>query len=502
MTKSIMPKFLTSYINPSVFTFGISEGEKDINLSRCFVKTQSIDSFINNIQTKNFVIAPKGIGKSGLCSMITDCENILLPHKQDYFYINTIHCEQIVEYCSDLEKLKYNLISYFYNVIINHLLDYYDDGVYSSITKLKELMSKKLTLDSVTAKGSLTIGNLIGDVTGKWINRDSEINRTHAEIFEYIEDVLVSKGKRIILCIDNVDDITKRMDTKQKQQVLSAFYDSVQLMRKFGNSINPVILPVLFIRDDLFRYIDRQGEADKRSLISELSWNKYEITRFIVKRFLANDLLNDIRKELKMSTLKQGRIKLFFLNKQNLSWIDQLTSKQVVEIFNMFFSIQIQNIDFYHWMTHTLCDSNNTFNPRTIIDFFDLLFKYQYNYFQEKGISEIYCENGYYNIISEDMVLKAFHELQQHKIDDFVDLISVGKKSKSQLKKIIEYVVASLNKKKAVNKLQYEKFGFSEEEFHMLIDELESYKIVKPCLGKPPYQKYDLTPIMIDYFIS
>ena len=40
--KTIMPNFSTVYIDPVAFTFGISEGEKDSNLHRCFVKTESI----------------------------------------------------------------------------------------------------------------------------------------------------------------------------------------------------------------------------------------------------------------------------------------------------------------------------------------------------------------------------------------------------------------------------------------------------------------------------
>jgi len=499
MRKISMPNFLTTYIDPAKFTFGICEGEKDINLTRCFVRTQSINIFINNIQTKNFVIAPKGLGKSGLCSILTDSQNILLPNKHNYFYMNSIHCEQIVEFCSDIKKLKYNLISHFYNAIITHLLNAYDDGVASPITRLKELMSKQLTLESVTAKGSLTIGALIADVTGRWINTDSEIDRTYAEIFEYIEDVLKYKKKRIILCIDNLDDITKRMDIEQRKQVLCAFYDSIQLIRKWGDSINPVVLPVLFVRDDLFRYIDRRGESDKRSSIAELSWNQQEITNFIMKRFLANDLLNDIRKEIKMTFLKQGKIKSFFVNRRDLSWIDQLSSKQIIELFNTFFSVKVQNLDLYFWLTQTLCDSNNAFNPRTIIDFFDLLLKYQYSYFQETGISEMHYENGQYQIFSENIVLKAFHHLQQHKIEDCVDLISIDDKDKNQIKKIVEYVIIGLNKSSTLNKLQYERFGFSEKEFYKLIDEMEFYKMIKSHFGKPPYQKYDLSPIMINY---
>jgi len=494
-----MPTFLTTYIDPAKFTFGICEGEKDINLARCFVRTQSINIFINNIQTKNFVIAPKGLGKSGLCSMLTDCQNILLPNKQDYFYMNSIHCEQTVEFCSDIKKLKYNLISHFCNTIITHLLNAYDDGIASPITKLKEFMSKQLTLESVTAKGSLTIGALIADVTGKWINTESEIDKTYAEIFEYIEDVLKYKKKRIILCIDNLDDITKRMDIEQRKQVLCAFYDSIQLIRKWGDSINPVVLPVLFVRDDLFRYIDRRGESDKRSSIAELSWNLNEITRFTVKRFLANDLLNDIRKEIKIMFLKQGKIKSFFVNKRDLSWVDQLSSNQIAELFNVFFSLEIQNVTFYSWFTKALSDSNNVFNPRTIIDFFDLLLKYQYSDFEEKGKKEIHYENGQYQIFSEDIVLKAFHNLQQHKIEDCVDLISIGDKDKNQIKKIVEYVIIGLNKTSALNKLQYEKFGFSEKEFYTLIDEMEFYKMIKSHSGKPPYQKYDLSPMLLNY---
>lgn len=497
--KTIMPNFSTVYIDPVAFTFGISEGEKDSNLHRCFVKTESINVFVHNIQDKNYVIAPKGFGKSGLCSMITDPQNNLLSNKDAYIYMNSVHCEQIVEYCTDVDKLKYNLISYFLNSIAQHLLKAYDVGMESPISKLREMMSRSLTLDSVEVKGGITVGALIGDVTGKWTNAGPEISTTHVQVFEQIEEVLISKNKRMILCVDNLDDITKRMDTEKKSKVLTAFYDAIQLIRKWGESKNPLIMPVLFIRDDLFRLIDRQGESDKRSFITELSWNQDEITRFIVKRFMANDLMNDIRREIRMTNLQIGKIRSFLLNKRDLSWVDQLTSKQVVEIFKIFFTLDVNETDFYLWLTQILCDHDNTYNPRTVIDYFDMLLKCQHEQNKSEGITEVPYENGHYQVFTEKAALDAFRELQQHKMDDCVDLISIGKIKKSTIKGLIEHIVIRLNRSSTLSGIQYEQFGLTSDEYYKLIEKMEFYRIIKPVSGKPPYQKYILSPIMRNY---
>ena len=80
-----------------------------------------------------------------------------------------------------------------------------------------------------------------------------------------------------------------------------------------------------------------------------------------------------------------------------------------------------------------------------------------------------------------------------------MDLIFIESKKQIEIQQLVEHIVAILNNTSLISKVKYGDFGFNVEEFHILIDQLTYYKAIKSYVGKPPYQKYCLAPILRDF---
>lgn len=508
MNEKNMPLFPVSVLNPAStqFSFNIGEGEKDDELYRYFVKTNCIDNIIKNIKRYSFVIAPKGVGKSALCNIITDCKKNILKYSDKHFFLNAKNFIETIENCDDKKNLKYNIVKHILSSIAGHLSDYYLDMGYE-LESMRRIFSIGVKCSAQELiKTEIDVGILKGSLQKNYKYSDNLSNNC-GEMIRSIERVLTLKNRKVLICIDNVDDILRRVNVDDKKTIMTAFYDAIQYIGKHNSSL---IIPVLFVRNDLYRLIDTTGEIDKSAFSKvELTWEKSEFLELILKRFLNSDELIKIKNRLHNDSLSLKRKICEILNVRRTILYKQMSFNQLLCIFHIFFPFEIclreyydyKMVNFVDWLYNIFCDLNNTLNIRTSICFFKFLFEKQYQYFKSKKIEYIKFSNGSYSVISEESILCAFEELQKQKILDYADLVTINGIEMYAKIRLLKNIIYELdkNKNKSLKDIEPREYGFSKDEYMYFLDELEFHGCIKQKLGETPYTQYYLANIFKGY---
>lgn len=478
------------------------EGERDKNLTRCRVITRSIDLFIHGIETKNYVIAPAGVGKTGLCKLVADPRETILPRKKQYFFLHTLHGGEIVSHSGESgERIRDELLAYIVRRAKEHLEDYY----YGE----KPIYLEKPIVKAEKRVGSGKIGLGDSGLSGSLEEEIEYEKTTIEEQYQQLNSFLRQKQKQIIFCVDNLDDITLRMPISKKRIVMTAFYDATQFIRAKCDQV----IPVLFVRDDLYRYINKQGEGNKTTKEITLRWEKEEILRFILKRFFAIPKVEEtITNSHRKYWIDFGN---FFGRRKDIAlFVDALSDDACEDWLYSFFPKYIevgrnskaQDIKFFDWVFESLRDAKGVVAPRTVIKYMNSYLYYSYKSCLKGGISVFPKDNDSHFVIGDRVVaLAALKEAQDHMITDYANHIIISDDEETPLlsqdiKRIVEYLIYKSKKGKIdISTINLTELSLSKSQFSNIVNELEFWGFFKAKPGSPWHTDYVLSPLLQRY---
>lgn len=451
--------------------FGKLEGERDNLLESCFFPTRSVQKYLSS--PINYVLSPKGAGKSALFRSITS--NFI----QDYLFareeysiisINNAFGFNDEDYL-DVDKFReesrmkltiswglFILSKLIDDIITNHSKeDGYKDLI-NDISQIKELKEKfslykfKDYLESISTSIKFVANGQEFEVSPTFNLEEKPKKINLNQLFYKVNEFYKGIGKKALILIDRIDNFVQKEEYEIQKKYIQGLFDCIEEVSLLDN-----IVPSVFLRTDLFYSYESDIEYDKvKDRTIELEWDTGETLTFIVFRLISNDYINkNFRQYLFMfyEEAREGKHRTFQKKKFTIkSWVrsffnnvpklridtnrplDYTISEKFLKIF---FPGKIHSeeddilVDFCDWIFKYLKDANGFVNPRLLIHFFNVLFEkqnfIQKNHFPDK--SELLSPNQntsgllIFEIFTYEAFQLAFEQIQLDELKNIYTLL-------------------------------------------------------------------------------
>jgi len=506
-------------------SFGQLEGEKDNKLNEdTFYPTYSIQKVLK--KNINYVLSPKGVGKSALFSSIV---NKYIPSEIfDYKDHSIIPVNQSFGNDSqylDPKKFKketsrnnyaihwglYLLGELIKDIVNNHK----DKANYSEfIKKIKRIEDLKDkfrlynisdVLNQVNIGFTFTISGLPIEVSPSL-----KINKTYDklnlnDLYSYINKFYKENNLIALIIIDRIDNFVSKEAHVIQKNYIQGLIDCIEEITVFNN-----IDPLLLIRTDLFYTFDIKFEYDKvKDKKIELNWAESETLNFIIYRILSNKYIfeNYFGHFLKFTLEERGvnfKKKRTIL-KNCLCWFRDLIKggkskklkkdipyKVATNFLNIFFPKKILNLDFGDWVIKYFKDANGFINPRLLIYYFNQLFENRNLEFQlNRKINDqsiIKIKNGdtiHFDIFSENHLIETFEFVRKEEIRNIYKLLK--SKEHQLIYKDIVLKVKQNNGNFKYGDINVKKYNIQKEDYDTMLKYLQLLGYCKEVL-KSQYQ--------------
>ncbi|MDB9954718.1 hypothetical protein OAD49_04065 [Flavobacteriaceae bacterium] len=412
-------------------SFGQLEGERDTYLKDCFFPTKSVTKYLRSINSYNYVLSPKGAGKSALFRAMTegfvpteyfnDKEYSIIAVNQAFgFDDNYLNLNQFQE------KRRMNLtISWALFILSKLILNIREnysnkDGYHelineiSKIQELKEKFNLYDLSDFLRALGmsiEFTANGQEFSAKPKFTVNKKDERLNVNKIFTLVNKFYQQNDIKVLILIDRLDNFVQKEEYHLQRRYIQGLFDCVEEISLFSN-----ILPTVFLRTDLFHSYDSDVEYDKiKDRTIELEWERGETLNFLVNRLINNKYIDENYFEFiiqfvqdasdgKLRQYKNGKNSIFqsiinFLFPKKKKELEIDTSKPLNytvsdRFLKIFFPDKIamndkENLDFSEWIFTYLKDANSFINPRLLIYFFNQLFEkqsdYNFQFFPDKN---------------------------------------------------------------------------------------------------------------------
>ncbi len=401
-------------------SFGQLEGERDTFLKDCFFPTNTVTKYLKNLH--NYVLSPKGAGKSALFRAIVEGFIPTRYFKPDEFSIIAINeafgfDDNYLNLNKFQEKRRMNLTISWSLFILSKLIEDIKTN-YSHLSGYHKLINKISKVQELKEKFNLydltdflkALGMSIEFVANGQefsakpkftVNkRDEKLNIN--KLYRVVNDFYKENDIKALVLIDRLDAFVQKEEYRLQRRYIQGLFDCIEEISLLSN-INPTV----FLRTDLFHSYDSDVEYDKiKDRTIELKWERGETLTFFVNRLLNNDYIHDnffnillkfVRdatdgkfREYKKddSNILRKLIASIFPKRKKKLEID--TSKPLNytvsdRFLKIFFPDKISmndksELDFCEWIFEYLNDAKNFINPRLLIYFFNQLFQEQAHY--------------------------------------------------------------------------------------------------------------------------
>lgn len=484
-------------------SFGNAEGERDEKLYDSFIETRSIKDMMGG--GFNYVLAPKGCGKSSLFKAYSerfvsddeikdDNKTIIIPISNMFAYENIdLGQEQVAKKWAIIWGV-YILKEIFKTITADKYKFEFEEYIKKS-NKYNELKEEFELYDLWDYIKKINIG-LKFSIKGQEIAIAPTIGKKRPdkkivlnEIFSELQNYLETNNKKIYILIDRVDDFIAGESNESKRVFVQGLYYSIEEISNCSN-----ILPIMFLRTDLYYNLNIDSGIDKIQIRTiELKWKQEELVYFIFKRLLGNnqnvlerylDLLNYYIYNLADEAFKKkGRIDLNKIVDQNTSLLAEVSKKFICTFFpstvkHLNSENMEEEIDFFEWVYRHFEDYTGYINLRYLIVFFNKLLKLQYDTYEKNIGSKIPIEcidlgnELYYPIFSDACINTAYHTVQKIAIMNVRSLLE-----KDEYRVCFDEIRQRLmqpqrNGSMNYGDIQYTKYDLSKAEYDSLLETL------------------------------
>ncbi|PHR15066.1 MAG: hypothetical protein COA40_02695 [Aequorivita sp.] len=401
-------------------SFGQLEGERDTFLEDCFFPTNTVTKYLRNLH--NYVLSPKGAGKSALFRAIV--EGFIPSHyfQSDNYSIIAINeafgfDDNYLNLNKFQEKRRMNLTISWSLFILSKLIENIKNNyshlngyhkLFNEISKIKELKDKFNLYDLTDFLKALGMsiefvanGQEFSAKPKFTVNKRNEklnINK----LYRLVNDFYKENDIKALVLIDRLDAFVQKEEYHLQRRYIQGLFDCIEEISLLSN-INPTV----FLRTDLFHSYDSDVEYDKiKDRTIELKWDRGETLTFFVNRLLNNDYIHDNFRDILLkfvrdatdgkfreykkdnSNILRKLIALIFPKRKKKLEID--TSKPLNytvsdRFLKIFFPDKISmndksELDFCEWVFQYLNDAKDFINPRLLIYYFNQLFQEQSHY--------------------------------------------------------------------------------------------------------------------------
>jgi len=448
--------------------FGLLEGEKDDKLSDSFFITRSILRLLKG--KYNFILSPKGGGKSALFRAIKDKLIPLSEEIFDYGKYSIIPINEAFGFDSNylpsehfiVESNRKNYtVSWAIYLLTEFIKDiknnYHDKSNYNEfinkIRKIKDFKDKfqlyNLSdfLDQLSFGITFNVGGQPIEIKPKITIDTRQEKLILNEIFQTINKFYKDNNLTALVLIDRIDNFVRKEAYHIQKNYIQGLIDCIEELSHLDN-----IAPVLFIRTDLFYAFDIDFEFDKiKERTQDLIWEDGETLNFIVYRLLSNEYIRENYREYFYHIIYEGiegghhRLKeddrtfwqkLQFWKKFKKDKLDlkRTLNYTIAEKFiRLFFPRTVELFDekeFCHWIFEYLEDANKFINPRLLIYFFNELIKAQVDCnsrvkLEHEKELEVINHTDYFNfnIFSQEIFPEVYFKIQNDELRNIFKIL-------------------------------------------------------------------------------
>lgn len=513
-------------------SFGQLEGEKDKKLnSDTFFPTETIKQLL--CKHYNYVLSPKGVGKSAIFNAITN--KFVPPLLFDYTKHSIVAINKAFgndnEYL-DPDKFKeeenrknysiywglYIMSELLKDIFNNHSDKHNFESFKSKIKKVEGLKDKFKLYNVLEIINQFKIGFAF-NISGQTIEikpnikYDSQLVKLSLnDVFQIINDFYRDNSLEALIVIDRIDSFVAKESIEIQKNYLQGLIDCIEEITFYNN-----LDPLLFLRTDLFYAFDLMFEYDKvKERKIELKWEEAEILNFIVYRFISNKYIIENYIGHFLTFYKEsgsvdastpnglwGKIKSWLkrtfykkrLNKLKNKNIPYQTAEKFLKLFFPNKLLFDNNKDFCEWIFEKFKDSNGFINPRVLIFFFNKLFENQniiirHNTSIDENLEIPLIINtpNHFKLFEEETIKKTYNNTQQEEIINIYKLL----KSKNHQILFKEVNLKSFYTGKfRTGDLNIKNLGIEREELEILLTHL---KLLGFC-NETEKQHFQVPPI-------
>ncbi len=462
----LAPDFDIKQLNQ--ITFGKLEGERDPLLEDCFFPTRKVLKYLND--PYNYVLSPKGAGKSALFRALTDgfihevffdsTNYSIIPINEAFgFEDDYLNPNKFSE--DSRMKLTVSWALFILTKTFSHIQDNHKDKdgyeeLMNEIKKVVELKSKFNLYDlndflkSVSASISFTANGQEFEVAPKISINTKKNKLVLNNLFQKIDLFYKKNNLTALILIDRIDNFVQKEEYQLQRKYIQGLFDCIEELSLFDN-----IRPTMFLRTDLFYSYESDIEYDKvKDRTIELEWDRGETLNFIVYRLNHNSYISQNFNTLFSRFLDEaieGKHRILTSKEQNLLqkfiafFVRKTKTKMKLDItkplnytvsekyLKIFLPEKIEisgSMDLCEWIFTYLKDANSFVNPRLLIYFFNQLFDKQSEinskfYPDKLKKTKAIKTNGdvRYDLFEDDAFELTYEKVQQDELKNIYTLI-------------------------------------------------------------------------------
>ncbi len=455
-------------------TFGKLEGERDPFLKDCFFPTRKVQKYL--IDPYNYVLSPKGAGKSALFRIISDNlvheslfdlteYSVIAINEAFGFEDNYLNVTQFAE--ESRMKLTVSWALFILTKTVNHVKKQHRElsGYSKLMSELKKIIELKEKfnlydlgdfLKSVSASIVFTANGQEFEVAPKVAITSQKKKLVLNSLFEKINEFFKKNDLKCLILIDRIDNFVQKEEYQLQRKYIQGLFDCIEEISLYSH-----IKPTMFLRTDLFYSYESDIEYDKvKDRTLELEWDKGETLNFIVYRLNHNQYISQNFNPLLSEYLDEAfKGKFRQMKPRNHSWLRRTWERifpkgrkklklDITKPLNytvsekylkLFFPHRVecnQTLDLCDWIFTYLKDANSFVNPRLLIYFFNQLFEKQaeinLKFYPEKDKNvSASTLNGefYFDLFNDEAFEMTYEKVQQ---DELKNIYTIIKKKEYQ----------------------------------------------------------------------
>lgn len=257
-------------------SFGRLEGERDPLLKDCFFPTISIQKYLQ--KPYNYVLSPKGAGKSALFRALTDD---YIPDdffdRKKYSIISINEAFGFDDEYLDVEKfseesrirLTISWALFILTKLIEDIKTKYQNingyrSLFQEISKISELKEKFNLYDlsdflsSISTSIKFTANGQDFEVSPTIKITQKKQKLVLNKLFKLINDFYNANNLKALILIDRIDNFVQKEEYNLQRRYIQGLFDCIEEISLYDS-----IHPTMFLRTDLFYSYDSEIEYDK-----------------------------------------------------------------------------------------------------------------------------------------------------------------------------------------------------------------------------------------------